>query len=222
MTGDGATVWDGTALEECTSDRIVLRHSQFEPGYNINQTCGASGPIVGHAISKSDVNDSYTSQLTISVSQHLNGSTIECTSDSGRQVGSSQILITTGKIKVEEIVWISVIVTICLLIVPLPTPSNIKLAYNKGRLMLTWLPEPVFLSCPAVHYNINATNCGKCPDTTTSNNVTCIIDNTITLPQTCTLTLQSVVCGNVLGTYSEPVTVIMKGLSLLVLMHATY
>ena len=85
------TLWQGTALEECAGGRIILRHSQFNSEHNIRQTCGASGPVVGRAISV--VNDSYTSQLTIIVSQHLNGS-IECASDSGRQVGRSQILIT--------------------------------------------------------------------------------------------------------------------------------
>ena len=94
VTGNGATVWKGTALEECANSRIVLRHSEFESGYSISQTCGASGPVLGRTFSV--VNDSYTSQLTINVSQHLNGSTIECASDSGRQVGSRQVLITTG------------------------------------------------------------------------------------------------------------------------------
>ena len=94
VAGVGGTIWHGTALEECTDGRIILRHSQFESGYNITQTCGASGTIIGHAVSVE--NDFYTSQLTINVSQHLNGSTVECASDSGRQVGSRQILHTTG------------------------------------------------------------------------------------------------------------------------------
>ena len=94
VAGGGATIWQGTALEECAGGRIILRHSRFESGQNINQTCGASGPIVSHAVSV--VSDSYTSQLIINVSQHLNGSTIECASDSGRQVGSRQISLTTG------------------------------------------------------------------------------------------------------------------------------
>ena len=100
----GATIWQGTALEECTNSRVLLRHTQFESGQNIiNKTCGASGPVVGHAISvmndsSSAVNGSYTSQLTINVSQHLNGSTIECASNNGRLVSSKQVLITTGKV----------------------------------------------------------------------------------------------------------------------------
>ena len=94
VAGGGATIWQGTALDECAGGRIILRHSQFESGHNISQTCGASGPVVGRAVSV--MNDSYTSQLTINVSQHLNGSTIECASDNGTQFGSRQILLTTG------------------------------------------------------------------------------------------------------------------------------
>ena len=94
VAGGGATIWQGTALEECNNGRIILRHSQFGSGHNISHTCGASGSVVGRATSV--VSDSYTSQLTINVSQHLNGSIIECASDSGRQVGSRQILLTTG------------------------------------------------------------------------------------------------------------------------------
>ena len=98
MAGGGATIWLGTALEECAGGRIILRHSQFESGHNISQICGASGPVVGRAISV--VSDSYTSKLTINISQHLNGSTIECARDSGREIsGSRQLLLPAGKIK---------------------------------------------------------------------------------------------------------------------------
>ena len=96
VAGGGATIWQETALQECTGGRIILRHSQFVSGHIISQTCGTSGPVVGRAISV--VSDSYSSQLTINVSQHLNGSTIECASDSGIQVGSRQILLPTGTI----------------------------------------------------------------------------------------------------------------------------
>ena len=96
VLGDGATVWQGTALKECMNSRIVLRHSEFfeSAGHNISQTCGASGQVVGRTISV--VNDSFISQLTINASLHVNGSTIKCASDNETQVGSRQILLTTG------------------------------------------------------------------------------------------------------------------------------
>ena len=98
VTGDGATIWSGTALDRCSDDRITLRHSQFiQPGYNISQNCGDNGPITGHAVSV--VNDSYTSQLTFNVSQGLIGANVECARRIDRDshiIGTEQILLTTG------------------------------------------------------------------------------------------------------------------------------
>ena len=96
VTGDGATIWNGRALEHCSDDRITLCHSQFNQfGYSLNETCGDSGPIIAHAVSV--VNDSYTSQLIIfNVSQSLISANIECSSYSGSIVGTEQILLTTG------------------------------------------------------------------------------------------------------------------------------
>ena len=96
VTGDGATIWSGTALEHCSNGRITLRHSQFNQfGYSVNETCGDSGPIISHAVSV--VNDSYTSQLTIvNISQSLIGENIEC---AGSHDGAKQVLLTTGMIQ---------------------------------------------------------------------------------------------------------------------------
>ena len=92
MAGGGATIWQGTALEECAGGRIILRHSQFESGHNINQICMCKWTSSWSCCFSCEC----TSQLTINVSQHLNGSTIECASESGRQVGNRQILLATG------------------------------------------------------------------------------------------------------------------------------
>ena len=97
VTGGGATTWSGTAFEHCLSDRIALRHSQFnQSGYSVSQTCGDSGPIISRAVSV--MNDSYTSQLVVNVSQSLIGVNVECADDSGSHVGTKQILLTTGKL----------------------------------------------------------------------------------------------------------------------------
>ena len=57
VIGGVVTSWSGTAFDHCSSDRIVLRHSQFiQSGYSFNETCGDSGPIIGRAVSV--VNDS--------------------------------------------------------------------------------------------------------------------------------------------------------------------
>ena len=102
VTGGAATIWNGTAFRDnyCFNDRITLRHSQFnQPEYNVNisGTCGDSGQIIGRAISA--VNDSYTSQLIVNVSQNLVGANIERAYNNGSHIvniGTKQILLTTG------------------------------------------------------------------------------------------------------------------------------
>ena len=90
---DGVTTaWRGSALENCSDGTVILRHSKFDEGHTINETCGTSGPVVGRAISAE--NGSYTSQLSILVNQELNGSTIECaTDDEQLQASSVQVLL---------------------------------------------------------------------------------------------------------------------------------
>ena len=98
VTGGTTTTWSGTAFDRCSSDEIILHHSQFNQfGHSFNETCGDSGPIIGRAVSV--VNDSYTSQLIVNVSQSLIGENIECASDSGSHGGTKQILLTTGMVQ---------------------------------------------------------------------------------------------------------------------------
>ena len=97
VTGGGATVWRGTALNHCPNERITLLHSYFNRiGYNISDTCGNIGQVIGRAVSV--VNDSYTSQLVININQNLIGTNAECArqSDGELYVGTEQILLTTG------------------------------------------------------------------------------------------------------------------------------
>ena len=94
VVGQGTTsvtIWQGTALEECASGKIKFRHSQIRSGSVVNATCGTS---IGRAISL--INDSYTSQLVINVSQNSNNKTIECADESGTIFGRSQVSLTTG------------------------------------------------------------------------------------------------------------------------------
>ena len=101
VTGGVTTIWNGTAFDGCSSDKIILRHSQFnQSGYSISKNCGDSGLVIGHAVS--EVNKSHTSQLFVNVSQHLNGANVECTSDSGSRIGAKQILLTTGTFNPQQ------------------------------------------------------------------------------------------------------------------------
>ena len=223
VTGGGATIWSGTALDHCTNDRITLRHSYFnQTGYNISGPCGDSGQVIGCAISA--VNDSYTSQLIINISQSLIGANIECHvagTNSGSQIGTKQILPTTGIAKYCQSTII--LCTLLLFTAALPPPSNIMLSkINSSHLTFTW--NSVSPDCQAVHYLINATDCGQCPRTTScaitcptstdTNSVLCDIDiNTLTTGllslETCAVIIQPVVCGNVAGNSSILVYIIL-------------
>ena len=91
--GGVTTVWQGLALENCSDGSVILRHSQFGNGLTINKTCGTSGQVVGHATSAE--NGSYTSQLTISITQQAIEEQITCAKDGGIN-GSIQIMPSTG------------------------------------------------------------------------------------------------------------------------------
>ena len=93
---DGVTtVWQGSALENCSDGTVILRHSKFDEGHTINETCGTSGRVVGHAISAE--NGSYTSQLIISITPQIIGSLIECATEDERLNHSGiQIMLSTG------------------------------------------------------------------------------------------------------------------------------
>ena len=59
-----------------------------------------------------------------------------------------------------------------------------------------WSTSPAAPDCAAIHYNIEASNCGSCPTTTNHTNVTCsdVHNNSV-----CTFAIQNVVCGNISG-----------------------
>ena len=76
IKGRGATLWLGTAFQcVSTNHLIVLRHSQFGRLHNITVTCN-NGAIVSRALGV--VNNSYISQLSVTMSLELNNTTVEC------------------------------------------------------------------------------------------------------------------------------------------------
>ena len=80
IMGGGATVWQGTAFQ-CDGNNyniIVLRHTQFRRSYRPVGTCN-NGAIIAQAIGV--VNNSYISQLNVTVSPELNNTTVECWHD---------------------------------------------------------------------------------------------------------------------------------------------
>ena len=79
---------------------------------------------------------------------------------------------------------------------------------NSSQLIFKW--GSVATSCEAIHYHINASNCGHCPlSVTNDTTITCFgfsLDN-----QVCQLAIQTDVCDNITGNESRGVEVTLKG-----------
>ena len=99
VVGLGVTIWQGTLFDLCIDGTILLRHTEFSDGFEtgITRMCGTNGEINGRGIGV--MGNVFTSQLTVNVSDDMQGKTVECVHNSGSNittVGASQILLTTG------------------------------------------------------------------------------------------------------------------------------
>ena len=88
----------------------------------------------------------------------------------------------------------------------LPPPNKVQVSvinFSLQEQTFSW--SPVAPDCPAIHYNILASNCGSCPTTTNHINVTC----TGIPPKgsMCIFAIQTVVCGNITGNTGDPIVV---------------
>ena len=98
-----------------------------------------------------------------------------------------------------------------LMIIIGPFPPPYKLFVSETNLdlrTLTWTWSAVAPDCTAVHYNILASNCGSCPTTTNHTTVTCT--DVPNYDSTCSFSVQTVVCGDIVGNSSDEVQVILK------------
>lgn len=96
MVGGGSTVWSGTALN-CpqSNSEITLRHSQFVSSQAFG-ICN-DGDIEGQGLQV--VNNCYTSQLSVTVSEDFNNRTVQCVVNSNqgtREVGQSLLSVASG------------------------------------------------------------------------------------------------------------------------------
>ena len=82
--------------------------------------------------------------------------------------------------------------------------------HASNKITFTW--SPVAPTCPSLHYNILSTNCGSCPTTTTNTTVTCT--DVPTDGSLCTFAVQTFVCGNVDGNFSDLIHVALKDTSM--------
>ena len=94
VSGTGVTTWSGTALEECSAGRILLRHSEYNSGYSTSMTCGITGLV--HAMAVSAENGTFTSQLILNVSNNTVGGTIECSGGSEEGLERENISLSTS------------------------------------------------------------------------------------------------------------------------------
>ena len=97
------------------------------------------------------------------------------------------------------------------MIAPYPPPERPSLNIvdlESKKISFSW--SPVAPDCPAIHYNILASNCGSCPTTTNYTNATCTdvpTDGTV-----CSFAVQTVVCGSITGNVSNTAQGIFKGI----------
>ena len=86
-----------------------------------------------------------------------------------------------------------------------PPPEKLTLSIvDVGLKQLTFSWSPVSPGCSAIYYNIQASNCGICPNTTNYTNVTCtnvLVNGSGSL---CSFAVRTVVCQNITGNESEP------------------
>ena len=101
VTGSGFTLWQGSVFN-CSGlgNEILLPHSDFNSNSGTIKKCN-SGAIVGSSLD--EVEDHYSSQLTINVRSEMNNETVECAYLSGatstaETIGTSTIRITTGEL----------------------------------------------------------------------------------------------------------------------------
>ena len=109
---------------------------------------------------------------------------------------------------------------------PFPPPNDIHLSdigpthltFSWNQSLLNYPPwRPLDGSCSTI-YNVITSNCGICPNSTTLTSTTCTnitIDGRI-----CSLAIQTVVCGNIVGHRSNSVMTPLKGIYVVHYMQA--
>ena len=193
------TIWSGSALNNCIFNEIVLLHNHFNTG-TYNRICSNNGAIVVRGLSVEG--NIYTSQLNITVTPDIAEKTIECGSDNGthyKRLYTWTIPPVTG-LSSEYSKPISCLYLIITIGALLP-PDKIGISNADSSLrQLTFSWSPVAPDCPAIHYNILASNCGSCPTTTKHTNATCT--DVPTDDNECNFAIQTVVCGNITVNFS--------------------
>ena len=104
--------------------------------------------------------------------------------------------------------YINIQYSSCVCTEPFPPPADVQLVEeNNTHLGFSW--SQVSLNCPSVQYHIVASNCGECPDTTTTYEVICTGNYTQLINnRQCLFAVQAGVCNDsIVGDVSTPVNV---------------
>ena len=213
----GATLWTGTALNNCPSDEIVLLHRRFtEPG-GTTRSCSNGATAAQSLYVRQSL---YTSRLIVTITPNTAGKTITCTYDamgdptvnikslfSTHISGTLHLLICciniifnsspANYIAHSSKVYDTIIIILLSNPGLFPSTKNVRISianFNR-KLLFNW--SPAAPDCPTIYYNILASNCGSCPTTTNYTNVTCT-DAPIS-SNACEFVVHTVVCGNITG-----------------------
>ena len=198
---EAGTIWTGSAFDCSSSENEIF----MIPHFHYLATC-SKGTIVAIIISVEE--DNYTSQLNVTVTPETVGKNIECLYTDGTgsisNLNVSSVIDTTGLLPCK--LCQPLLITINCISGPLSPPDKLQINninFLSQELTFSW--SPVAPDCPAIRYNILASNCGSCPTTTNYTTVTCI--NVPTDGSVCTFAVQTVVCGNITGNASDAIRV---------------
>ena len=97
VQGGVATVWQGSAFD-CASNQIILLHNKFSDWQSPAGGECNGGKIVAHSIG--EFNNTYVSQLNVTVTEDMNNRTIECAAEHTNGTllnsGASTVTVATG------------------------------------------------------------------------------------------------------------------------------
>ena len=106
----------------------------------------------------------------------------------------------------------------CMYTDPFPPPENLQLIDMKpGQLAFSWIPTAHALLCSLLTYDIQS-DCGECPAATSSTSVICTFESAHHRP--CTFAVRSVVCGDIVGSWSHEIEAMLRGTSLILNLQA--
>ena len=94
---------------------------------------------------------------------------------------------------------------------PYSPPDDIQLiGIASDGLTFNWTSE-VDPTCSEISYRVITTGCGNCPRSTNSTMIVCSGIELFGDTQICSLRAQSVVCGDIISNFSDPLSVYLQG-----------